>query len=205
MRDRTPIRRANPTLNPTGDNWGHHKPDLKEDFNNHCGYCNSYDGFRHTYFEVDHFVPKDFFKPLGNITVTQYSNLIYSCKFCNNHKSNKWPSQSETIFNRNNEGFVDPCTDDYANHFKRTADGGLMWTTELGKWMFQKAFKFDERQESIKLLYNLNHLRVTIDSLILVLNKYAEGSKEYDEIYTKVSGYTFKYYKLHQELIQFYG
>lgn len=205
MRDRTPVRRASPTENPVGNNWGQHKADLKQDFNDHCGYCHSYDGFRHTYFEVDHFVPKKFFSQFQNITLTQYSNLIYSCKFCNNNKSSKWPSNSETVYHVNDEGFVDPCTDDYAGHFKRNPDGGLMWTTNLGKWMFEKGFKFGERYDSIKLLYNLNQLRLTIDVLITVLNKHPKGSKEYDAIFSKASGYTFEYYQYHQELIKFYG
>ena len=85
LRETIPARRVNPTLNPTGSDWSHHKPDLKEDFNSHCGYCYSYDGYRHTYFEVDHFVPKSLILKNGwGISLTQYTNLVYSCKFCNN-------------------------------------------------------------------------------------------------------------------------
>ena len=57
VRATLPIRRTVTTNNPTGKNWSKHKPDLREDFNNCCGYCGSFDGFRHTYFEVDHFIP----------------------------------------------------------------------------------------------------------------------------------------------------
>ncbi len=108
VRAKRPARRATPSMNPTGSSWADHKPDLKEDFHEHCGYCGSYDGFRHTYFEVDHFVPKSLFERTGGIGLCQYDNLVYSCKFCNNNKKHKWPSGDIAIHNTNNEGFVDP-------------------------------------------------------------------------------------------------
>lgn len=86
VREYLPSRRKSPSRKPTGENWSDHKPDLKEDFHSHCAYCGSYDGFRHTYFEVDHFVPKSLFRQVGGITDCQYDNLVYSCKFCNNKK-----------------------------------------------------------------------------------------------------------------------
>ena len=126
VRENTPIRRLTPTLNPPIGNWTKHKPDLRHDFNQHCGYCGSYDGFRHTWFEVDHFIPKSFFEQIGNITNVDYFNLVYSCKYCNNNKSNKWPSNSETIYNINDEGFVEICSTDYDDHLYRTDSGSIM-------------------------------------------------------------------------------
>jgi len=205
FRSKTPNRRPNPTKKPAGDKWSEHKPDLKEDFNNCCGYCNSYDEYRHTYFEVDHFIPKDFFKKLGNIGLTQYDNLVYSCKFCNNAKRAKWPSQSEKYFNDGNEGFVDPCDVVYDKHFYRTTDGGIMWNTILGKWMFSEAFKFDERAQGIKLLWNLSSLENIIHALTLVLNSYVETSEDYKQIKIKIGDYCFEYFKYHQELIKYYN
>lgn len=205
FRDKVPKRRSTPTQKPAGNNWSQHKPDLKEDFNDHCAYCHSYDGFRHTYFEVDHFIPKAFFLPLGNISVTQYSNLVYSCKFCNNSKRAKWPSQSETIFNHSDKGFVDPCDNNYDSHFYRTNDGGIMWRTALGKWMFSEAFSFDKRQNSIKALWNLNRLRKIIDAIIVELKKLDPASHEYKDIKMKLGEFTLEYYVFHQELIAYYN
>lgn len=204
LRDNLPSRRANPTLNPTGDNWSAHKPDLKVDFNDHCGYCHSYDGYRHTYFEVDHFVPKRLFTQGNTITLTQYSNLVYSCKFCNNNKSGKWPTESETVHNTNDEGFVDPCSADYDTHFYRTPEGAIRWRTPLGKWMFSKAFKFDEREKSIVVLWNMNHLRKIIDALIVVLKSFPENSEDYNTTKLKLGEFTLQYYMFHKELIEFY-
>jgi len=205
LRAKPPKRRAIPNKVPTGESWSEHKPDLKEDFNSCCGYCDSFDGYRHTYFEVDHFVPKDFFQHNGNISLTQYSNLVYSCKFCNNAKRAKWPTQSETMFNNGIEGFIDPCDTEYDKHFYRTDDGGIMWSTDLGKWMFSQAFKFDERQQGIKILWNLSRLEQIINALTVILGTYNDGSKDYGDIKIKIGDYCFEYFKFHQELIKYYN
>jgi hypothetical protein len=199
-----PVRRKVPTLNPAGDNWGDHKADLKVDFNNSCGYCDSYDGFRHTYFEVDHFIPKSVFGKEGGITKTQYDNLVYSCKFCNNHKGAKWPTQRINAHNENDQGFVDPCDARYEDHFYRTKDGGIMWRTRLGEWMCREAFKFDERAHGIKILWNLNRLRIIIDSLLIELNKLDSASKEFAELKAKIGVFSLDYYIFHKELIEYY-
>jgi len=205
FRQATPVRRTNPSKTPTGDNWSEHKPELRLDFNSRCGYCDSFDGFRHTYFEVDHFIPKDFFKPLGNISVTDYKNLVYSCKFCNNSKRAKWPTQREDLFNDGTHGFDDPATALYDSHFYRTADGGIMWQSTVGKWMFRNAFFFDKRQSAIKILWNLNKLKLVIDALIVILNSKDKTSQDYKDLKSKISDYSLEYYLFHKELIEFYG
>lgn len=205
FRQYIPSRRATPTKNPTGSNWAEHKPDLKIDFNSNCAYCDSFDGFRHTYFEVDHFIPKDFFLQFGNISLTEYKNLVYSCKFCNNNKRAKWPTQREDLFNDGAVGFDDPATDLYDSHFYRTDEGGIMWKTEVGKWMFREAFQFDKRQNSIKILWNMNKLRIIIDALIIILNKLEIDSEDYKNLKIKIGEYSFEYYLFHKELITFYG
>lgn len=204
VRDNPPKRRKNPTNNPTGSNWSEHKSDLREDFHKHCGYCGSYDGFSHTYFEVDHFVPKSVFKRIGKIELCQYDNLVYSCKFCNNIKSSKWPSNDETIAYINDEGFIEPCSSEYDTHLYRTNSGSIRWLTKLGKWMVEVGFKFDERDYAIKLLWELNQLRNAIDSLILEAKKYNINSNERITILEKVNKYTTDYYLYHNELMDYY-
>jgi hypothetical protein len=205
FRSHTPTRRENPTKSPTGNSWADHKEDLKEDFKNKCGYCDSYDGYRHTYYEVDHFIPKDFLKKNYKLfSLTDYKNLVYSCKFCNNSKRAKWPSKSRKTFNDGLKGFVDPCDKNYNTHFYRTADGGIMWRTPLGKWMFTTAFKFDERQQAIKILWNLYRLEEVINALTIQLTKHREKTKVYKNMKSKIGDFCFQYYKYHQELIRYY-
>jgi hypothetical protein len=205
VRELLPTRRKVPTKSPKEDKWTEHKNDLQEDFNFHCGYCGSYDGYRHTWFEVDHFIPKSLFIPLGNISTVEYTNLVYSCKFCNNNKLSKWPSNDVNIHNQNNQGFVDPCDKDFDNHLIRTNDGGIMWATALGHWMWKYAFKFDERDYSIKLLWELNQRRKLIDAFIIELNKRDENSKEYKEILKEAEQISFEYYRYDKELMRYYN
>lgn len=204
VRDNLPQRRTNPTKNPTGNNWSVHKPDLREDFHKHCAYCGSYDGHSHTWFEVDHFIPKSLFIKTGNIGLCQYDNLVYSCKFCNNKKLSKWPSNDETIHNINDEGFVDPTSTDYDNHLYRTSNGSIRWLTTLGKWMVEVGFKFDERDYAVKLLWELNQLRKAIDYLILEAKKYSEDTEEHKGIITKSQEYALKYFLFRNELDEYY-
>lgn len=202
LRDKTPKRRSITTVVST---WGDHKPNLKIDFNDRCAYCDSYDGFRHTWYEVDHFVPKIFFRKFGNISDTQYDNLVYSCKFCNNGKHNKWPSQSETIYNDGKTGFVDPCSEEYDSHFYRNPDGSIMWRTELGKWMHQEAFKFDERERGIKLLWNLQKLKALIIALDPIIEQLDASGYYHTEAHSKLLGYTRDYFRFNQELMAYYN
>lgn len=82
----TPARRESVPVYKTHNEY---KPLLREDFHQRCGYCGDHEFFRDTYYEVDHFVPK---KSLVNISPTEYSNLVYSCRSCNNSKRAKWPT-----------------------------------------------------------------------------------------------------------------
>ncbi len=205
VREILPKRRLLPTRNPSGKNWADHKTDLQIDFHFHCGYCGSYDGFRHTYYEVDHFVPKSFFEKNNNITYCQYNNLVYSCKFCNNKKLAQWPSNDETIQNLNNEGYVDPCDTDFDNHIYRTQKGSIRWNTDLGKWMVEKGFKFDERDFAIKLLWEINQVRLILEIMADELLTHNEDSNEYNLIYLEMGKIAPKYFLLDKVLMAYYN
>lgn len=109
---------------------------LKEDFHNKCGYCDSSYTWRTTWFEIDHFVPQKFLKVISK---TEYSNLVFACRSCNNSKRAKWPTGSETVHNNGiDEGFIDPCSPDYDQQFARHKNGSIRYKTALGKWMFHQ-------------------------------------------------------------------
>ena len=158
----TPARRESVPVYKT-----HNKPLLREDFHQRCGYCGDHEFFRDTYYEVDHFVPK---KSLVNISPTEYSNLVYSCRSCNNSKRAKWPTGDENIHNDGKQGFIDPCDDAYAVQFERLADGSIHSITDLGDWMWSAlnfgnpAHRVRWKLEEIKIM--LKELdEVNIDSL----------------------------------------
>ena len=203
VRIKTPKRRKKPDESEKGKNHSKHRPNLIEDFHNHCGYCGAYDGFGYTktYFEIDHFVPKEFLKKTNSkIGFCKYDNLVYSCRSCNNSKSSLWPSEDENIHHKNDEGFIDPCSKEFDTHLYRTSDGAILWNTDLGKWMATEAFKFDEREKEIKILWNYNQIRIQIEFLIDLLNNEVEGSEEYNLIYEKLSPLNLKHFIFQKQL-----
>lgn len=129
FRKKTPQRR---TSVPVESNYRNYKPLLREDFNERCGYCGDHEFFRDTYYEIDHFVPVK----LDSTREKDYSNLVYSCRICNNTKRKKWPTNDKTKPNDGKVGFVDPCDPSYSQHFERLVDGSIRAMTPLGKWMW---------------------------------------------------------------------
>lgn len=74
---------------------------LRNDFSHECAYCKLQEqevGFVGLdFFEIDHFKPQSLDLP----DTHKYHNLYYSCKKCNNEKSDTWDTK-----------LLDPCTDD---------------------------------------------------------------------------------------------
>jgi hypothetical protein len=158
FREREPIIRNNPKV---VRKYNEYKHDLKEDFHLRCGYCNDSDhwcgGWR--FFQIDHFIPK---KYLVNISITEYSNLIYSCFFCNNSKRAKWPSKNETVTIINNEGFIHPKDIQYIVHLKRDSTGRIISDTPIGAYMI-KEMKLDLLRHSI--IWNLEKIEKIFEEL----------------------------------------
>lgn len=152
----SPVRRTDV---PEYDSHTKYKALLRADFHQRCGYCGDHDFFRDTYYEVDHFVPK---KHLVKISDTAYSNLVYSCRSCNNSKRAKWPTKDETVHNDGKMGFVDPCDSSYADHFERIADGSIRSMTELGSWMWS-ALNFGNPVHRVR--FKLEELKLLLDEL----------------------------------------
>lgn len=167
FRQTTPVRR---NIQKTVSNYRAHRDDLCVDFMQRCGYCNGIDLYRTAPFEIDHFIPRKRNKmPFLTIkTETDYSNLIYACKSCNNAKSNKWPTNNENISHQNDEGFIDPCDIQYEQQFRRLPNGQISATTKLGLWMV-KELKLDKPQHEI--IYNLEQLDSIIDQIESNLEK----------------------------------
>ncbi len=167
FRQTTPIRRD---IQKSVTNYRSHREDLCLDFNQRCGYCNGIDLYRIAPFEIDHFIPRKRNKmPFLTIkTETDYSNLIYACRSCNNAKSNKWPTNDQNISHQNNEGFIDPCDEQYEVHFYRLPNGQIGARTKLGLWML-KELKLDKPQHEI--IYNLELLDSIIDQIETNLEK----------------------------------
>lgn len=156
FRKTTPIRRSSV---PECKICNKYKPLLCEDFNHRCGYCGDHDFFSETYYEIDHFVPK---MHLVTISPLAYSNLVYSCRSCNNSKRAQWPTKDENVHNDGKHGFIDPCNAVYAEQFQRLADGSIRSTTDLGNWMWS-ALNFGNPAHRLK--WKLEEVKVLLDKL----------------------------------------
>lgn len=149
-------------ISPKG-NYRDYRSELKTDFYNRCGYCDSFDLRRSNDFEIDHFVPQRVFikfKP------NDYFNLVYSCKSCNRSKSGKWITNNENTNLSNNLGFIDPCNEEYETHFIRHSNGDINWNSETGKWMYRELSLFNIQHSVLWMLENvrnaINECRVII-------------------------------------------
>lgn len=190
FREMAPIKRASPK---SVTHHREYKQYLKEDYHARCGYCNDPDhwtgGWR--FYQLDHFVPQ---KYLSVISKTEYSNLVYTCFFCNNSKRAKWPSKDENIHNDGTEGFVHPVTTEYEDHLERDNAGNIIAKTQVGKYMI-KALKLDLKRHAI--IWNLEILDALIDE---IENEYQKiGDKIPDSIKSKIPVLLFqnrKYTKL---------
>lgn len=160
FRQHTPKRRS---ITAKVSKYNDHRDDLKKDYKCRCGYCNDVDTWRIVWFEIDHFVPQ---KYLVNILATDYSNLVYACRSCNNAKRGKWPTENELIHHRDDAGFIDPCDDEYNNQFSRQADGKIVPLTKLGHWMYN-ALQFYKPQHEI--IWNIEQLAKMIDEIERIL------------------------------------
>jgi hypothetical protein len=187
FRNETPKRRDIKTV---VNKYSDHKEELKKDYKCRCGYCNDIDLWRTVWFEIDHFVPQKYLK---TIKETDYSNLVYACRACNNSKRAHWPTGDELIHHQNNEGFIDPCDEEYEKQFLRYSNGRIIHKTQLGKWMYYKLKLHKPQHEIIWQIFELDNLieecegiLATMDNQILkdkLLNLYREYHK-----YTKQLG-----------------
>lgn len=110
-----------------------YKPYLRDDFNKRCGYCDAddyYSGGVRSY-QIDHFAPKKLFPEKE----TEYANLVYSCFYCNNGKSDTWVTKTSATSIENGKGFIDPCLNEYDDHLERKENGRIAAKTTVGDFM----------------------------------------------------------------------
>lgn len=187
FRRRTPSRRLYPS---SQSQYSNYKSELREDFNERCGYCGDHDFFRTTFYEIDHFVPKEQFK---TIKANTYSNLVYSCRSCNNSKRAKWPTNDESIHNNGKVGFIDPCDQNYQEQFHRGKDGSIIADTQLGQWIYS-ALNFANPVH--RIVWNMERLRVLIQDI----NTHVELGGENQEVSTDILKIVDAYFKYENEL-----
>lgn len=170
-----PFRRDNA---PQGKVYKAYKPLLREDFHQRCGYCGDHEFFRESFYEIDHFVPK----ALAPEKENEYSNLIYSCRSCNNSKRDKWPTGDVTQPHDGKEGWIDPCDEQYSLQFERLEDGSIKSKTELGLWMW-KSLSFGNPMHRLK--WTLEQIRVELNQAQTVDISDVSELRQINELNTK--------------------
>lgn len=139
-----------------------YKKSLKKDFNSRCGYCDVEDkwlGGKRIY-HVDHFAPKRF-----SHLINEYSNLIYSCPYCNVAKSDDWASDDPQENICNNIGYIDPCSEDYDTLFYRDDEGNIIACDNgVAKYMHANLKLYAKRHSVIWNLQMLEKLKKELQS-----------------------------------------
>lgn len=142
-------------------------PWLIRDFKNRCGYCNDHDVWAsgRRGMQIDHFAPKKKFPLQKNI----YTNLVYSCFYCNNHKSDDWVTDAydRPVCINSITGYIHPRDINYAVAFQRTGSGKITPISDVAKYMFTKLCLGLKRHELIFILEELNELWNQLNHLII--------------------------------------
>lgn len=171
---------------PEVKTYQEYKPLLREDFHERCGYCGDHEFFRDTFYEIDHFVPKK----LAPEREKDYSNLVYSCRTCNNSKRAKWPTKIADQPNNGKEGWIDPCNNEYTEQFERLSDGSVKSTTLLGYWMWRELSLGNPIH---RLKWSLEQLRIELRKATSLEISDIEEGKQVQELFSS-------YMKLEEQL-----
>ena len=146
--------------------YSEYKDTLKIDFYECCGYCND----SHNYMggwrgmQIDHFAPRTPFVELEH----EYDNLVYSCFYCNNAKSNDWVSDSpdRPISDDGTRGYVNPREEAYTELFSRNSNGSIRPMSNLGLYIYTNLNLGLLRHELINTMEKIFSLTEKIDLLI---------------------------------------
>lgn len=145
------------------ENYTSYRPYIKEDFHYSCGYCGDSDKF-YGHYHIDHFQPQgdERFAHLKS----EYSNLVYSCPFCNLSKSDTWIDE---------DGFIDPCCTSYDDHLKRNNKGKIEPLTKNGKNMYEHMKLYLLRHQ---LIWVIEKIQLQKEELLKLKDKVKEDSEK---------------------------
>lgn len=186
------------TYNVKHGNYRAYKDHLRTDFCKACGYCDdtdAYCGGRNS-FHIDHFRPLNHFNKLE----CEYSNLVYSCSYCNISKSDDWPCLGTDLACNKDEGYVDPCDPDFIKHFERYDDGRIKPKTTVGKYMFEQLKLGLRRHELIWLLRQLQE-KIKIVAALFKQDEHSAKANELLKKHFELTEEFFKYKELYEETI----
>jgi 5-methylcytosine-specific restriction endonuclease McrA len=165
------------TCTKTYADYRSYKIPLRTDFFERCGYCNDHEAWSmgRRGMQIDHFVPKTKFSLVYD--VHHYSNLIYSCFYCNNNKSDDWVTTDPqlAICNDRKIGYIHPRNSEYDNAFKRGTDGRILPQNSVGEYMFKTLCLGLKRH---RLIYHLEKLFILYEELKKEINDLSTSTED---------------------------
>ncbi|HFI0424128.1 TPA: HNH endonuclease [Streptococcus suis] len=177
-------------------NYSSYKKYLKKDFQNKCAYCNVSDEQITTYFEVDHFIPSKICKEYNrHDLITDYNNLIYSCKKCNLAKSDLYDG-GEIPEELSNDRFYNPVEIDYNKIFYRNIIGGIDSKDIKGRNMIVDLKLYRIFHNYAWISEELFRILSVIDSKIEGISVNDPKRKIFLELHRNISSEAIKYQKL---------
>ena len=163
---------------------------LRSDFQYRSAYCltKEYSLGGETNFTIDHYYPRG--GKYGRPDLAEvYENLYWTCRECNENKSEYWPSPDEELL-----GFkwINPCESwgNHDSHWIVYSDGSIKWLTPVGEYTISR-LRLDQREwlkrhwqqlyqgqaEHTALLHLLEskqlpaELQIRLDSQLQILNE----------------------------------
>lgn len=162
---------------------------LREDFGNMCGYCGKDFNIIKCPYQKDHLIPEYIAKQVGRLDLlTDYNNLVYSCRVCNRKKWHNWPFEDADKTHDDKVGFVDPATDEFDEHLGRDDNGRIVPKTNVGKYMYQ-IFNFNNRFTEI--WWKLSAISKEIEEIdcILEQEQTVEGLSQYWKLHRQFDNF----------------
>ena len=191
------VQKEKPAHSYSGDKWKTNKTNkkyLKQDFHSRCAYCDDWDFYYGgaMAFHVEHFAPKEKFPDL----IHRYENLLYACPYCNEAKSDKWPSDSAAISVVGEEGFVNPCEAEYDVHLERTLDGKINSKSELGNYMISNLKLYLKRHQIFYKIDQIDQKRTSIKQKIDEGKANGQDMSRLEETLMALNNDFFSYYDI---------
>lgn len=162
---------------------------LKEDFGNMCGYCGKDFNIIKCPYQKDHLIPEYIAKKVGRLDLlTDYNNLVYSCRVCNRNKWHSWPFDNVNQTHDDHVGFVDPATEEYDKHLERDASGRIVPKTSVGEYMCE-IFNFSNRLTEVWWKLSMISKEITEIDGLLEKEKTIEGLSQYWELHRQFDNF----------------
>ena len=115
---------------------------------------------------------------------------------CNRSKWDRWPSDDPKINAVGEEGFIDPCSEEYDKHLERLSDGSIAGITPLGEYMHKTLQLYLKRHAIVHNVDKLNCKRKELEDSISVDKSLGKDCSKKEAVLKLVMKDFFEYFDL---------